>query len=46
MTEGERVLAALAGCFAVLCSVLEGARFEDRAGYDLVSYPPLPLPIG
>jgi hypothetical protein len=43
VTDGERLHAALAGCFAGLCSVLEGARFEEREGYDLVSCPLLPL---
>jgi ribosomal protein S18 acetylase RimI-like enzyme len=43
VTDSERLHAGLAGAFARLCSVLDGARFEQRAGYDLVSYPPLPL---
>lgn len=44
MDESHRLHGALVDAFGRLCSVLDGARFERRDGYDLVSYPPLPVP--
>jgi N-acetylglutamate synthase len=41
--EGDRLHAALVDAFDELCSALDGARFERRDGYELVSCPRLPV---
>jgi N-acetylglutamate synthase len=42
--EGERLHAAFVDAFDELCAAIDGARFERRDGYEIVSYPKLPVP--
>jgi N-acetylglutamate synthase len=44
MTEAERMHEALRTMTANLCDVFEDARFEPRDGYDLLVFPPVPVP--
>jgi hypothetical protein len=43
LSEADRLHAALVATWVAIGSVMEGARFEVREGYDLVSCPSLPL---
>lgn len=43
MDEAQRLHAGLVDAFVRLCRVLDGARFEERDGYELISYPRLPI---
>jgi ribosomal protein S18 acetylase RimI-like enzyme len=44
MAEAERMHEALRTMMETLCGVYEDARFERRAGYDFLVFPPVPVP--
>jgi GNAT superfamily N-acetyltransferase len=44
MSEGDRMHEALRTMTENLCDVFEDARFERRGGYDLLVFPPVPIP--
>jgi ribosomal protein S18 acetylase RimI-like enzyme len=43
MTEAERLHEGLRTAFAEICGLHDDARFEQRDGYDLLVFPPVPI---